>query len=112
MTVCDTLPGGTNLTFRLRAVLDDRCVFTVTVPVWSTAYADEQPTGTCDLGLPDLGALLEGEVVAELFCDLPQPVIDDYVEAAHGTMTTVQLELLGAVAAGGSSWGAVKAIFR
>jgi len=43
---------------------------------------------------------------------MPPEVVVDYVEAAHGTMTSVQLELLGAVSASASSWGAVKAIFR
>lgn len=112
MTICDTLPAGTNLTLRLRAVLDDHCVFAATVPVWHSAYADEQLIGACDLGIPDIDALLEGEVVAELYCDMPPEVVVDYVEAAHGTMTSVQLELLGAVPASASSWGAVKAIFR
>ncbi len=112
ITVCDTLPAGTNLTLRLRAALDDRCVFAVTIPVWHSAYADEQLIGICDTGSPDLGALLEGEVVAELYCELPPSVVEDYVEAAHGTMTSVQLELLGAVSVSGVSWGAVKAIFR
>lgn len=40
-------------------------------------------------------------MVAELYCDMPPEVVVDYVEAAHGTMTSVQLELLGAVSSSG-----------
>ena len=111
-TVCDSLPAGTNLTLQLRAVAGNGCVFEATVPVWYSAYADEQLAGFCEIGVPDIATLLEGEVSAELFCDLPSEVIDDYVVAAHGTMTNVHLELVGAVGASGSSWGNVKALFR
>lgn len=111
-TICDTLPAGTNLTLQLRAASGSGCVFGATVPVWNSAYADEQLTGICEVGVPDLNALLEGEVSAELYCDLPPAVVDDYVVAAHGSVTSVHLELLGAVAASGTSWGNLKAIFR
>ena len=111
-TYCDTLPAGTNLTLQLRSVGGNGCVFGATIPVWNSAYANEQLAGSCEIGVPDLDTLLEGEVSAELYCDLPPAVVDDYVTAAHGTVTSVQLELLGVVPASGTTWGNLKAIFR
>lgn len=101
-TVCDTLPAGTTLTLHLRPVADTRCVFVASIPVWSSGCGSAQVTGTCGGDSPTFGSLLNGSVMAELICDSPPGVIDSFVTPTYGTLTSVRLELLGAVPASAS----------
>ncbi len=112
VTYCDTIPWGVTLVFRLTSeAVPDGYFYAVDGAFQSVAF-DDDLVAVGESGNPEFNLLLGSEIRAELYCNVPEEEVADYVVATHGELHEIGIEVTGAVPLGRSSWAGVKALFR
>jgi len=111
-TYCDTIPYGVTLVFRLTSDSVPDGLFYAAEGAYNSIHFDHELLPYGDGDPPDFNLLVGSEITADLYCNVPEEQVSEYIEATHGEITGLSIETIGAVPVQAMSWSGVKALYR